>query len=421
MSIELIVLLSMLATFAISVFVIKLPAGVSLMLAAVMGALVGGQGLPVRHLVEGGFGFLEAILIISSAMIFMKVMEYTGALAGISKGILKIFYKKPTLLIIVLVVFTMFPGMLTGLSSTCILTTGALAAPILLAMGMPRLAVGSLIAMSAVFGEVAPPISIPVMIIGGGCDMPYIGFGLPLLITAFPVALITALYFRYRFLHNYNPDNIKKYLDTMEGKKYRVKLYLPLVFVVLYMIGEISFHEYMPHLGVPLIFMIGALMGLLTKKGVPFMKASREAIRSALPVMAILVGVGMFLQIMALTGVRGYLAVVALDLPVGLRYLAAGIMPFLGSAYGSASIIGVPLVYVFIGKSTLVVTSALVLMAALGDLMPPPALLCAYAGQIVEEKNHFKILRVSLIPIVFSMIVGILIIVFAQEIANFIL
>ena len=67
------------------------------------------------------------------------------------------------------------------------------------------------------------------------------------------------------------------------------------------------------------------------------------------------------------------------------------------------------------------VTSALVLMAALGDLMPPPALLCAYAGQIVEEKNHFKILRVSLIPIAFSMLVGILIIVFAQEIANFIL
>ncbi|MCK5134460.1 MAG: TRAP transporter large permease subunit [Bacteroidales bacterium] len=421
MSIELIILLSMLATFAVSVFIVKLPAGVSLMMAAVIGALVGGQGIPVRHLVEGGFGFFEAILIISTAMIFMKVMEYTGALAGMSKGILKIFYKKPTLLIIVLVLFTMFPGMLTGLSSTCILTTGALSAPILLAMGMPRLAVGSLIAMSAVFGEVAPPISIPVMIIGGGCDMPYIGFGIPLLITALPVALMVALYFRYRFLHNYDPENIRRYLDQLNQEKHGVRLYIPLLFVVLYMVGEISFHEYLPHLGVPLIFMIGALMGLLTKKGTSLIRASREAIRNAMPVMAILVGVGMFLQVLALTGVRGYLAVVALDLPVGLRYLAAGIMPFLGSAYGSASIIGVPLVYVFIGKSTLVVTSALVLMAALGDLMPPPTLLCAYAGQIVEEKNHFKILRVSLIPIAFSMLIGILIIIFAQEIANFIL
>ncbi|MCF8380059.1 MAG: hypothetical protein K9H49_10810 [Bacteroidales bacterium] len=421
MSIELIILLSMLATFALTVFILKLPAGVSLMLAAVVGALVAGNGIPIRHLVEGGFGFLEAILIISTAMIFMKVMEYSGALTGISKGILKIFYKNPTMLIIVLVLFTMFPGMLTGLSSTCILTTGALAAPILIAMGMPPLAVGALIAMAAVFGEVAPPISIPVMIIGGGVDMPYIGFGLPLLVASIPVALMTALYFRFRFLKNYNQENVKAYLDTLEHEKYKFRLYLPLFFVVAYMVGEIRFHEYIPHLGVPLIFMIGAIMGLFTGKKMSLIDVSGKALKSALPVLAILIGVGMFLQILALTGVRGYLAVVALDLPESLRYFAAGIMPFFGSAYGSASIIGVPLVYVFIGKSTLVVTSALVLMAALGDMMPPPALLCAYAGQIIEEKNHFRILKIALIPIIFSMIVGILIIVYADEIAGLIL
>ncbi len=421
MSIELIILLSMLATFAISVFAVKLPAGVSLMMAAVVGALVAGNGIPIRHLVEGGFGFLEAILIISTAMIFMKVMETSGALSGISKGILKIFYKRPTMLVIVLVLFTMFPGMLTGLSSTCILTTGALAAPILIAMGMPRLAVGALIAMAAVFGEVAPPISIPVMIIGGGVDMPYIGFGMPLLLASMPVALLTALYFRYRFMRNYQQENVKAYLLTLDKEKYSIKLYIPLFFVVLYMIGEISFHEYLPHLGVPLIFILGAIMGLFTGKKINLIKVSQKALKSALPVMAILVGVGMFLQILALTGVRGYLAIVALDLPESLRYFAAGIMPFLGSAYGSASIIGVPLVYVFIGKSTLVVTSALVLMAALGDMMPPPALLCAYAGQIVEEKNHFRVLKIALIPIAFSMMVGILIIVYADEIARLIL
>jgi hypothetical protein len=187
------------------------------------------------------------------------------------------------------------------------------------------------------------------------------------------------------------------------------------------MVCEIRFHEYVPHLGVPLIFIIGTLMGLLTKKGVRLIDVSRKALRSAMPVMAILVGVGMFLQILALTGVRGYLAVTALGLPEGIRYFTAGLMPFMGSAYGSASIIGVPLVYVFIGKSTLVVTAALVLMAALGDLMPPPALLCAYASQIIEEKNHFRILKTCLIPIAISMTIGILILVFAQEISNLIL
>lgn len=420
MSLDLIILICMLATFAVSVFLLKMPAGVSLMLAAVIGTLVGGQGLPVRHFVEGGFGFLEAILIISTAMIFMRVMDATGSLKGIGDGILRIFYKNPTLLIIILTFFVMFPGMLTGLSSTCILTTGVLAAPILMRIGMPKLAVGGLIAMAAVFGEVAPPISIPVMIIGGGVDMPYIGFGKPLLIASFPLAIIISLYFRYRYLPKYNRVEVEHFLAESKKEKISFWVYVPLFFVIIYMIGEIRFHEFFPHLGVPLIFMIGAVMGMFTKKGINPIKVSREALRSAMPVMAILVGVGMFLQSMALTGVRGYLAVVALNLPEGLRYFAAAIMPFMGSAYGSASIIGVPLVYVFIGKSALVVTSALVLMAALGDLMPPPALLCAYSAQIVGEKNHFKILKVCLIPIAISMAVGILILVFAQEISNFI-
>ncbi len=135
-----------------------MPAGVSLMMAAVVGALIGGKGLPVRHPVEDGFGFLEAILIISTAMIFMRAMHETKALAGVSRGILRLFYRQPTLLIIVITLFVMFPGMLTGLSSTCILTTGALVAPILINMGMQRLAVGALIAMAAAFtiGVVEP-------------------------------------------------------------------------------------------------------------------------------------------------------------------------------------------------------------------------------------------------------------------------
>lgn len=417
MSRELFILLGMLATFAISIFKLKVPAGISLMLAAVVGALIGGEGLPVRHLVEGGFGFLEAILIIATAMIFMKVMEATGALASINAGILKTFYRWPTLLLIVIVIFVMFPGMLTGLSSTCILTTGALVAPVLLAMGMPKLAVGSLIAMAAIFGEVAPPISIPVMIIGGGVDMPYIGFAKPLLLVSFPAAVFTAVFYRYRYIKSFDIDEVLSRLSTTVFHKFGIKLFLPLVFVVVYLVGEISFHDYFPHLGVPLIFMIGALMGIFSGEKFNFLDISRQALRNAMPVMAILVGVGMFLQILTLTGVRGYLAVKALYLPNEIKYMAALLMPFMGSAYASASVIGVPLVYVFLGKNVLTVTAVLVVMASLGDLMPPPSLLCAYAAQIVKEKNHFKILRQSAIPIAVTMLFGLLILIFSEEIA----
>jgi len=417
MSLEFVTLLVMLATFAVAVFALKLPSGVALMLGAVTGALTAGEGLPVRHLVEGGFGFLEAIMIIATAMIFMKVMAASGALGTINYYVIKTFYRWPTLLMIVIVVFVMFPGMLTGLSSACILTTGALVAPGLLAMGMPRLAVGSFIAMAAVFGEIAPPICIPVMIIGGGVDMPYIGFAKPLLLASFPLAIATAVYYRFRYIGNFDIGDVLAKLPRPVYDKHGFKMFLPLIAVVAYLIAEEMLPQYVPHLGVPLVFMLGAVAGLRGGEKVKWLEVSRSAMRDALPVMAILVGVGMFLQILTLTGVRGFLAVKALYMPEEFKYLASLLMPFFGSAYGSASVIGVPLVFVFIGKNEIVVTAALALMAALGDLMPPPSLLCAYASQIVGVKNHFQILRKSVIPIAASLVVGVLIIAFAREIA----
>ncbi len=418
MSHELVILLVMLGTFAAGVFWLKVPAGLSLMLASVTGALAAGEGIPVRHLVEGGFGFLEAILIIATAMIFMKVMDATGALGTINYHLIKTLYRWPTLLLIVMTVFIMFPGMLTGLSSACILTTGALVAPGLLAMGMPRLAAGSLIAMAAVFGEVAPPICIPVMIIGGGVDMPYIGFARPLFLASFPLAIATAVFFRFRYLADFKIEDVLPKLSAPVFDKHGFKLFLPLAFVVGYLVLEQVFPENIPHLGVPLIFMIGAVVGLATGDRFNWLTVSRKALRDAMPVMAILVGVGMFLQILTLTGVRGFLAVNALQLPEGMKYVAALIMPFFGSAYASASVIGVPLVYVFIGRSEIVVTAALALMAALGDLMPPPSLLCAYASQIVGVDNHFSILRKSILPIAAALAVGFVIIVYADKIAQ---
>ncbi len=419
MSIELLILIVMLATFALSVFVLKLPAGISLMLAAISGALSGGEGIPIRHLVEGSFGFLEAILIIATAMIFMKVVDATGALGTISYAMIKYLYRVPLLLMIIITLFIMFPGMLTGLSSACILTTGALVVPALLAMGFPPKAAGSLIAMAAVFGEVAPPISIPAMIIGGGVDMPYIGFGGPLFLASFPPAVLTAVYFRYRYLKRFDINEVLNKMEKPVYSKYRIKLFVPLVVVITLMIAERTFPESMPHLGIPLIFIIGAALGFGTGEKFKIYKLMRSAVRSALPVMSILVGIGMFIQIMALTGVRGYVAVTALEMPESVKYLAALIMPFFGSAYASASVIGIPLVFVFIGKSEIVVASALTLLAAMGDLMPPPSLLCAYAGQLVKVKNHFLILKESIIPILAALITGLTIIVFSNEIGIF--
>ena len=378
---ELILLLVMLAVFAVSVFWWKLPAGIALALASVAGALAAGDGIPVRHLMEGAFGYLDAVLIIATAMIFMKAIEASGALGTISAAMIRSLHRWPTLLMIFVVWFVMFPGMLTGLSSACIMTTGALVTPALLAMGMPAVAVGSLVAMAAVYGMIAPPINIPVMIIGGGVDMPYIGFDLPLLLATGPLAVVTAIYFRIRYVRHIDLHAVLAKLPPSVYSVHGPKLFFPLLVVVGLMVGLRVLPEWIPDIGVPFIFMLGALAAIGTGEKIHLFTLSQAAIRDALPIMTILVGVGMFVQVMTLTGVRGFIAVNALDLPEAFLYLGIGvIMPAFGSAYAASSVLGVPLVYVFLGRNEIIVTSALSLIAGLGDLMPPPSLLCVFCG-----------------------------------------
>lgn len=409
----------MLVVFAGGVFWLKLPSGVAMAAASVVGALVGGQGIPVRHLVEGTFGYLDAMLIIATAMIFMKVVEATGALGTISYGMIRSLYRYPTLLMILVAFFVMFPGMLTGLSSACILTTGALVAPALVGMGIPAVSVGAFIAMMAVFGMIAPPINIPVMIIGGGVDMPYVGFEKPLMVLTFPLAVATALYYRFRFIRKIDVDEILEKLPRSVYAKHGLKLFLPLVVVIGLMVAIRVIPDVVPDIGIPLIFMIGAVIGIWTGDKVAVITVARTAIRESLPVLGILAGVGMFVQIMTLTGVRGYLAVSALQLPPGLLYPGiALIMPAMGSAYAASSVIGVPLVFVFLGRNEIVVTSALSLIAGIGDLMPPPSLLCVFAAQLLGIKNHFNVLKAAAIPIAVALLAGICAIIFAADIGS---
>lgn len=417
MNSELVILLLMLAVFAASVFWLKLPSGVGLSLGAVVGAFAAGYGFPVRQLVEGSFGFLDPMLIIATAMIFMKVIEATGALSTISYWMVNKLYKTPTLLMILIVFFVMFPGMLTGISSTCILTTGALVVPGLLAMGMPKKAVGSLIAMSAIYGMIAPPINIPVMIIGGGVDMPYIGFEGPLILATFPLAILTAIYFRVKFIRKIEKDAVLSQMADSVYNKYGFKLFIPIIFVVGALVIVKIFPRQIPDIGVPLIFVIGTALGFGTGNKFKLFTLSKEAVRSTIPVLSILIGVGMFVQIMTLTGIRGYLAVSALELsPVYLYIAIAVIMPAFGSAFASASVMGVPLIFVFLGTNEIVVCAALSLIAAVGDLMPPPSLLTVFAAQLVGEENHYRILKQSILPIIVTLVWGIVMIIFAVKI-----
>ena len=421
MDIELICLLSMLAVFLLANLLFKLPVSVSMILGAIVGALVGGQGIPLRHLFEGTFTYVDTMLIISTAMLFMTVVQESGALDALNAAIVTRFYKVPALMLILLMFVIMFPGMITGSSTAAVLSAGALVAPILLLIGIPKDKAGAILAIGAIMGMAAPPVNIPAMLIGGGVDMPYIGFDGPLFLMTIPCAIFAVLFLGLKYCKNLDIEKLKEGLDLEISKKYGFKLYLPIIVLIVLLVASKVIPSF-PQLGTCLIFLISAVIGLFTGKRFNFWEKALEAMDTTIPVLAKLMGVGMFIQVMTLVGARGWIVVSCLGLGMVFVYIATfTIMPAFGavSSYGAASVIGVPFLLVIIQNtscSDIVVAAVLAFTCCLGDLMPPTALAGNYAAQIVGLK-YPKVLKNCIIPFLVCIAVAVVCILNSNALA----
>jgi hypothetical protein len=251
----------------------------------------------------------------------------------------------------------------------------------------------------------AAPVNDPAMIIGGGRDMPYGGFALPLLVCTVPLAVFSALVLVYPHLKKGTGDEnaLEEELRRMEAVPLSFRLVLPVILLAVLMTGEQFLPGIWPSLGMPVNFLLAALSALFTGRRLNFLEASREAVNDAIPVLGILMGVGMFIQIMTLVGVQGFIVVSVLALPAWLMYLGmATSIPLFGavSAFGAASVLGVPFLLALLGQNEIMVGSALSLLAGLGALMPPTALAGIFAAQVVGEENYFRVLRHCIVPAV---------------------
>lgn len=419
MTAELIAFLVMVGVFLLGCFLCKLPVSLSMVLASVAGAIVGGQGLALRHLVEGMFAYVDTIMVIATAMIFMKVIQESGALDAIASLIIQRFHKVPALMLIFIMIIIMFPGMITGSSTASVLSAGSIMAPVLMLMGVPVLETACILALGGVLGMIAPPTNIPAMIIGAGIDIPYSGFGLPLVMLTFPLAFLFVLMFGYKYVKNMNYVEVEAKLNTDSRKRFGFKVYIPLLLAIILMVLNKAVPA-IPDIGMPLVFLISAVVGCFTGYKFNFFKAAKESVHSALPVMGILMGVGMFIQVMTLTGVRGLIVTSCLSLPSFARYLALAIsMPAFGaiSSFGSASVLGVPFLLSFLAKDQIIVAAALSLVASLGDMVPPTALAGIFAAKVVGMENYTPILKKCLIPCLIVVVWAILFIVFADQLS----
>ena len=129
----------------------------------------------------------------------------------------------------------MFPGMITGSSTASVLTAGSIVAPILMLIGIPMIETATIIALGGILGMIAPPVNVPAMIIGGGIDMPYVGFTIPLLLLTVPVAIFSVLYLGLKHVNKIDYSEIKNEIDFTAIDEYGMKLYIPIIIAMFLM------------------------------------------------------------------------------------------------------------------------------------------------------------------------------------------
>lgn len=381
----------MVLAFLAGVLLFKWPAGLATAFAAVVGMLIGLRGFDAALLVEGAYGFVDVALVIACAMIFMKALEEAGMLESLTSQLLGALGGRKWLILAASMFLVMLPGMLTGSSTAATLTTGRLVIPVLLALGMASPRAASFVALASIVGMIAPPVNIPAMIIGSGVDMPYVGFELPLLAISLPLAVFFVIVFG-RKLGRSNavaPAAILSAAAGQQKKKYSVlQLVIPFVFILLPMLAVRIWPGTAPDLGLAGIFMLGALSVWLLAPRMNVWAVVRGSLELSMPILGILAGAGMFVEVMTRTGVRGLLVSSALLLPTRYLALAAIVaVPLFGavSAYASASVLGVPFLLAMLGQGDVATAAAISALAAIGDLMPPIALVPSLSLQGFSE------------------------------------
>jgi CitMHS family citrate-Mg2+:H+ or citrate-Ca2+:H+ symporter len=401
----------------------KLSTELAMFAAALGGALAGGFGLPPRHIAEGAMTYLDINLIFITATLFMNILKESGGVAFAVRGILTRFHRSRTLLVVLLTLLLLLPGALTGAGSVTVLITGGMVAIVLETMGVSRVRTAAIVFIIAGLSAAAPPVSLWAMMTAAGVNMPYVGFFWPLLVPCVLLSLATIFLLGWRG----EPIDLAKALKELpEPPKQMGWLRVLLPFAVF--VGLIAMGRQWPHgtpiIGLPMMFVAAAATSfLLSPLRLDFLRISRETMTQLLPLIGTLTCVGVLVQIMTLTGVRGLLAVTAVTLPVALVFATLFLVLPVSEAvlmWGAAPVLGVPLVLLFnnIGLNPIVALAGMSVIWPLGDALPPTAIIGRLTVDVVGfEEGYGRFLKACIGPAVLIMVVGTLMVVYSARLS----
>jgi CitMHS family citrate-Mg2+:H+ or citrate-Ca2+:H+ symporter len=269
----------------------------------------------------------------------------------------------------------------------------------------------------------APPVSLWAMMTAAGVNMPYVGFFWPLLIPCVLLSLVTIFALAWRGERIDLAKALRELPLPPDGMGWG-RVFVPFVVFGLLVAGGRTWPHGTPVLGLPFMFGGAAATSfLLSPVRLDFLKISHETVHQLLPLLATLTCVGVLVQIMTLTGVRGLLAVTVVTLPVALVFATLFVVLPVSEAvlmWGAAPVLGVPLVLLFnnIGLDPIVALAGMSVIWPLGDALPPTAIIGRLTVDVVGYREKYgRFLRACLVPAIVIVLVGTLMVVYSARLS----
>jgi len=410
---------------------------------AVAAALLGDFGIPFRHLVEGAFGFINLVLALFAGAFFGHMMRRSGAAEAAADGIVRAAGSRalPTLALAGLPLFAV--GMFVGIAGVAVLSAGVFAVPALRRVGYGDATIAAFIAVLATAGMIAPPMNVPALLIADGVNMPWTNVAKPLLALSVPLAATALAWFAWcgpkrcpvgphhplgkAAPPSPPPGPLTPRVDLLPpGGSDRLTACLrgfaPLALIIVIWVA-VRTSDAVVDPASPLILVIGGLAALPMLPRKEFRTVVMDTFTGTpLLLAAMLASVGILVQVMTLTGVRGWLVIGAMSLQAPWNYPSVLLgMPLLGgalSAMAASDVLGVPAAFSFIGQDMILNVAALSAIASLAEFVPPTSISAALACYVVGGGTVGQVFRRAWPAMAVMAALAMLMLVFAKQLTG---
>ena len=381
----------------------------------------------IRHVVEGSFTYFDVCLTFLTATFFMTLFREAGGISYLVRAIVSRFYKRRTMLFLLLMVVMMVPGAVTGSGATTVLTVGGLVGTVLATMGVKEERRVALIFVLAAMSAACPPINLWAMMAAAGANMPYVGFTKPLLILTVVGALFATFYLPRGTKNDAAVEDVLKTLPEAPEGWNLLRAFLPFIVMIVLIVGARIVPAYWPVIGLPMIFTFSAAVVLLcSPKKVKIFETAVTTVQNLKELVGIMMVVGILNQIMTLTGARGLLSLAVVILPIWLLFAILWlILPVSEGVlqYAVAPLFGVPLIMLFnmLGYNPVVSLSCWAVMWPLGDCLPPTAVVGRAAVLELDYKgDYYKgFVKSAIVPMLVILALCTVMMIFNKSVGNF--